>query len=572
MYVGDASKLNASYCQLSGNRVSDSLATEGGALYVQGSDGWMNHCTLSGNVATGGQVSAAGGAVLMFTSSLNIRHCELTMNTAQGGSSASGGAISTNLGTSWLEISASYISKNRVQSETGEAAGGALKIGPGSTATILDTEIRSNIAMGRAAKGGGIMSSQAKQISVQTTKFLENRVVCGSHAGSAFGGAIFHEGGFLLICESLLAQNIAQLEPEGARASAGAIYNANGGTVRMEGSTLLLNSLVGSGYYDISEPEYIGGYSQYTALAADMIISTAADMYSAGAMEMVNCSIVRMNPSGGNVPTMTERTEPAWILVAAGTFSAESCTFSSDFHQRVLLRLLTHEAAAVIRGCYAYNVTLESTSPMMGVVNSIFEPPLSASVATITPDHLGSCGFSVGSSRLCDPRAKCTLVRSGGVQCSCTEGGLLSPGAVDDGSMCKAKASAQTAVVSRSAFLRLPKPSTFPSVLSLQVCLAPSCAAKRLRITDKTVVVTSVTCAGGCQRRNELYRGIYSSFYSETENRARNSDGDCECVWNKLWPAHNLVVARGLRSDNACCGSQHLSTGDPARIESVNRV
>jgi hypothetical protein len=129
---------------------------------------------------------------------------------------------------------------------------------------------------------------------------------------------------------------------------------------------------------------------------------------------------------------------PWWIVgTGAGRITLLNSTFEGSTTGRVEGMLsLPNEVSALLRGCTGSNVLIDSkvTEGRLGIVDSIFEPALGASLQYIAPP---TCGTEVAGQRMCDPRAACKLRPSGGVECQCIgeDIGPL-PGVRDDGSRC----------------------------------------------------------------------------------------------------------------------------------------
>jgi hypothetical protein len=123
-------------------------------------------------------------------------------------------------------------------------------------------------------------------------------------------------------------------------------------------------------------------------------------------------------------------------------------------------------AEALIRGCTATNVTIGAPGQALGelmkpigVVDSVFTPGLDPSVPTVHPTD-STCAVMLVGAQLCDARALCEQVLSGGVKCSCVGTGLrYKPNVTEDGRQCEQDASLRAVLESESLAISVWKPS-----------------------------------------------------------------------------------------------------------------
>jgi hypothetical protein len=138
----------------------------------------------------------------------------------------------------------------------------------------------------------------------------------------------------------------------------------------------------------------------------------------------------------------------------------------SDISKQTSLRL-ADSAEAVLFGCTGANVTIGGSSDSaigtirLGILNSVFVPGLELSVQTVQPTNgSGTCGVQLAGERLCDARALCEGIPSGGVKCACVGNGLrYKTGVPQDGRQCEQDASLRAVLESESLAISVSKPS-----------------------------------------------------------------------------------------------------------------
>lgn len=92
----------------------------------------------------------------------------------------------------------------------------------------------------------------------------------------------------------------------------------------------------------------------------------------------------------------------------------------------------------------------------LGIVGAAFEPPIAPSIQTLQPPN---CGVQLAGQQLCDERAICEQVWSGGVSCSCGGVGLrYKPGYPTDGQHCEQDPTLKASVQAATVSITVPKP------------------------------------------------------------------------------------------------------------------
>jgi hypothetical protein len=122
------------------------------------------------------------------------------------------------------------------------------------------------------------------------------------------------------------------------------------------------------------------------------------------------------------------------------------------------VKVASAQLEVVVRGCSVTNLPIESLdgSRPLGIVNSTFEPPLAGSLKTV---QAPSCGAVVAGERVCDERARCDSIATGGVVCACVGAGLrYKAGVPEDGRRCEQDAKLSSVLESESVFVAVTKP------------------------------------------------------------------------------------------------------------------
>jgi hypothetical protein len=122
----------------------------------------------------------------------------------------------------------------------------------------------------------------------------------------------------------------------------------------------------------------------------------------------------------------------------------------------------------------------------LGIVNSTFSPALDSSVKTIGPPK---CSAAVASDvPMCDKRASCEPVATGGVRCRCVGNGTANglrykPGWPEDGQRCEQGDSLRAVLQSESFSIAVTKPGT---VANLALSLIHSRPMQERRINQQS--------------------------------------------------------------------------------------
>jgi hypothetical protein len=138
-------------------------------------------------------------------------------------------------------------------------------------------------------------------------------------------------------------------------------------------------------------------------------------------------------------------------------------SFRSVMPGQGLLQIQSGQLQLMIRGCKFENVRIGVADGMsvlpIGVVDSTFAPALNLSIPTVQPTTVSTCGVRRAGEWVCDARARCTPVPSGGVRCSCDGSGLrYKPGMPEDGRQCEQDASVRAVLESESVAIDVVKP------------------------------------------------------------------------------------------------------------------
>ncbi len=184
---------------------------------------------LEGVTLRNGQIIGDGGAILN-SGTLDLVGLTLDSNLVTGSFASQGGAI-YNQGT--LTIADSALTNNEAQGE-----GGALFNADGFTASITNSTFNNNRSQN--SSGGAIDSGINSTLNIVGSSFTNN---------SAFGGgAIYNRSGTVSIASSLFGGNSSLLD-------GGALFNASGGSLTIDRSTLQNNSAttVAGGLYNIGQ-------------------------------------------------------------------------------------------------------------------------------------------------------------------------------------------------------------------------------------------------------------------------------------------------------------------------------
>jgi hypothetical protein len=240
-----------------GSVLNNTAASEGGGLWNQaGSKMFVVGTVLQDNSARGNAADNGGGALFNNGGTLRIKDADIVSNVASGASGSGGGILSTD---------GNLVVKNsRIITNSAKRAGGGVEVidgraflknvslggaantdgniaGPsgtgnpgnggglhvsgtsGTRVVINGGEIRHNVA---SSEGGGLWNQQGSQIVLKGGVPLSNNLAFGNDADNG-GGAIFNNGGKLLINDAAIVANYAL----GTNASGGGIFTSDGRVV-----------------------------------------------------------------------------------------------------------------------------------------------------------------------------------------------------------------------------------------------------------------------------------------------------------------------------------------------------
>jgi hypothetical protein len=325
--------------------------------------------------------------------------------------------------------------------------GGALFLEAGVRFNMSDSELRNNTANGAVPRGGAIYS-EAEYAVLVNTSLLQNRVVASAQEGG--GGAVAIDAGSFHLIGCRAHDNIAESLPGSVRVGGGAFHLA-AGNLRIEGSSLRGNRMGGLG---LLQPDFS------TTLGGAHVLAEGGNFVLCGS------SSVAEDGEGGEEGRIEHAAE--WWLAALQSATLRNSSFRSAKPSQGLLSIQGPQLQLMIRGCTFENVRLGVAAGVIpgpqpiGVVDSTFTPALSPSVPTVQPTS-GSrtCAAKVAGEQLCDPRAQCEGVTTGGVRCACVGSGLRSkPGMPEDGRQCEQDASMRAVLESESVTIDVAKPGS----------------------------------------------------------------------------------------------------------------
>jgi hypothetical protein len=444
---------------VSGTHVSDNLAegsskyTQGGALFVgNGALLVLSDSPLSRNTARCAGGDAAGGAIVVYgTGRLVASGAEFVENRADAsaGSWAAGGALYL-VGGSTEVHGATFLSNSAFGGSTGNA-GGAIHVSSYAVRVSLsDVVLRGNKAYGYSPSGGAINANA--DIRVTNVTMSANRVI--ATGGFGRGGSLHIASSQATLVGCRLHHSVAESRLGAFSADGGSAYAAADATLHLSNSSVWLNAAGGVGSL---QGDVAAGYN------------TGMSILGTGVFE--RCDFADTGEGGDAIEL--DKPPRYWFNPGKRLIIHDS-SFSSSSPGRALLPCWSD---VLIRGSTLVNLPIEPCSDptfakfergTLGVVNSTFEPPLAASVATVQPPD---CGVAAAGERVCDQRAHCEAAPSGGVRCSCVDEGLrYKPGVPEDGRQCEQDAALRTALESESVTIAVAKPGSLTNrTLSLIV-------------------------------------------------------------------------------------------------------
>jgi hypothetical protein len=184
-----------------------------------------------------------------------------------------------------------------------------------------------------------------------------------------------------------------------------------------------------------------------------------------GHVTVDSCSVTGDDAEGASLQNPAQ-----WWLGTVQSLVLRNSSFRSatpGHRAQGLIRAAWSQLQLLIRGCELENVAIGAASdpasvPPIGIVDSIFAPVLDPTVRSVQP-HGGeaSCGVELAGERLCDPRALCERVATGGVRCSCVGNGLrYKPAVSEDGRQCEQDATLRVVLESESVVIAVAKPGS----------------------------------------------------------------------------------------------------------------
>jgi hypothetical protein len=136
-------------------------------------------------------------------------------------------------------------------------AGGAIKLQGVLELHVLDSEMHENVAIGKDANGGAIVSASAESVELVNTRILHNRVIATLGVGSGAGLSVF--GGDLRLDGCLTQGNVAESLRSGSYAKGGGVF-VSAGKVLIERSSFRGNSMGGLGVAQPDAAKVGGGH------------------------------------------------------------------------------------------------------------------------------------------------------------------------------------------------------------------------------------------------------------------------------------------------------------------------
>jgi hypothetical protein len=506
IYAGSGAQLSVLESELRGNSVEGGgLLNAGGAIFLYTkASATLQGSTLSENtVLGGGELSQGGAAAVFFSATMTASGMRVSDNLAAGASKYTLGGAFFVMNGALLTVADSSVSRNKVRCAGGDANGGAIVIyGNGRLIStgVEFIENRADASAGSWAAGGALYLIGAST-EVHGATFVSNSVFGGSttNAGGAIyldanakgfyfsdgllqgneargyqpeGGAIhakanirvtnatmsdnrviatggFGQGGALFIASSQarlvgcrLHHNVAESLKGPVKANGGAVYAESDATLRLSDSMVWLNAAGGAGSL---QGDILAGYN------------TGMNIDGTGVLE--RCDFADMGEGGDAI--VLKQPPHFWFDPGKSLIIRDS-SFRSSSPGRALLPCWSD---VLICGSTFVNLPIEPCSDpayakfepgALGVVNSTFEPPLAASVTTVQPPD---CSVAVAGERMCDQRAHCVAVPSGGVQCSCIGSGLrYKSGMPEDGRQCEQDTSLRAVLESELVTVDVTKP------------------------------------------------------------------------------------------------------------------
>jgi hypothetical protein len=267
-----------------------------------------------------------------------------------------------------------------------------------------------------------------------------------------------------------MQRNVAQMDSnlQAYEASGGSVSVGEKAGIVIEHTDMWLNQAGGVGLYESNvATAQTGGTNRN---------NRASTIDCAGSAILRGCRLSTVSDVGEEA-VLIPNNGVHWLVSRLSGRLALIDTYltGSDAIQRpAALAIVGDKATALLRGCVGTNVTIGmgNTVTNLGIVGSVFRPSLNGSVRSINPSSPdGGCGRAIaGAGPVCDPRAECTQIASGGVECACVGEGLRpKPGERADGSVCQRSLSIAADLVTSVLYMVVQKPGRSTGRVKLHV-------------------------------------------------------------------------------------------------------
>ena len=299
--------------------------SEGGAFFVEQSSLAISESDLLRNAALNGTKESRGGlAALVPPSNLRIVTCAVRENSARSsapGARCSGGAIYAADGASQLSVATSRVLDNSVLSgPDATSAGGAVYAGKQSRLQLNDSDVDRNHASGGSAQGGAIWCS-GESLTMFNVSLAANVARANARDAAAIGGAIFQQAAVAELVECRLVDNTARIDSLAIRASGGALHVVQGARASLLRCSLRHNAAGGQGkYQDIAAND--------ADALAEQRASSAMHIYSEGRLTLDGCTM--SDEIGQQAMRSFRYTMWWWIVAEKGAVELRGSTFDAS--------------------------------------------------------------------------------------------------------------------------------------------------------------------------------------------------------------------------------------------------
>lgn len=238
----------------------------GGGLFNNGGTLNVTNTLIASNLASG--ASGSGGGLLSVAGTVTLDNVTILTNTAN----RAGGGIEVIDGDLALTDS---ILNNNIAGPPGNAApgnGGGIHVTGmnGGLVTVTRTDVKRNFA---AREGGGLWSQAGSTMIVEDGTCLKGNLADGP-APDDGGGALFNNGGILIIDGSVTPIIVCSNAATGAAGQGGGLLSV-GGSVTLDDTTLTANTSPGAG----ADTAAINGAKispQFNVTSGDTLIEASA--------------------------------------------------------------------------------------------------------------------------------------------------------------------------------------------------------------------------------------------------------------------------------------------------------